>query len=823
MATVETKVTATGVSQYKREMEKAQGAVKALDSELALCEAQYKATGDKATYLQTRTRLLQDKLVAEKKAVEQAEQALEAMKAQYGENSTQVQTWRDKLAKARTSLINTQSALDKTKTAMQNLDKENLDDAEQEVEDLGTAADTTKDKTEGIGTAMSGIASKLDIQTITEGLDSITQKMEDVMQKAARMASSIWQAGTDAASWADATRDAATAVDMSIEDYQRAAYAAQFFGTSIDGITRANKKIVKASQSADGLVVGDKTISLINEATGEAKSWTDVLFDSLDAIGQIEDPMARDAAAMELFGRNFGDMYGLLSAGREEWNRRWNEAPVVQESSVNSLADAADAVKEMDSSLNTLKMEVLTALAPSIETIAGAISSLAKSLTTFIQSKEGQKLMSRLADSIESIFTSITDNNFSGAIDLVKGAMEGLVSAFEWIGENKDTVITAVQLIAGAFLSLKTVSLGLKGVNFVNSLKNLIGAGSSAKGAADTVLGSGTKAGIAGINKDVLFSSIQSSGSLASNVALTAGVPLGVLLAGIAPAVMAQNWDVSNRDQQISAQVAEAEAAASELGDAADAWMEIVNVAAGAVGIDYNDRDWTGQVKLGDMGRTMAGIQALAPYSDMLTDVLSGSEMKELEALWFHPEDSTMTDMELNTFLDGIIGRVTQHMQNLETVGEDAVDGLGDGLLSGEPMITDVSEDLAWDIIIAATRVLDEHSPSQVMAGIGMNAALGLAEGIDEGAKAAISSAEAMASAVSSIVASAMAALSNAVAMTSRSVGGLGGSASGGIYDGSTTVNIGTYTQSSTGDMYALADAVAAAQKKGRQGFGRRG
>ena len=73
-------------------------------------------------------------------------------------------------------------------------------------------------------------------------------------------------------------------------------------------------------------------------------------------------------------------------------------------------------------------------------------------------------------------------------------------------------------------------------------------------------------------------------------------------------------------------------------------------------------------------------------------------------------------------------------------------------------------------------------------------------------------------SAVTAIVGSAMASLAAV-----GSIGGAGRAAAGsGYYDGSTTINIGTYQQTGGGDMYALAGVVAAAQKHGRQGYGAR-
>ena len=249
-----------------------------------------------------------------------------------------------------------------------------------------------------------------------------------------------------------------------------------------------------------------------------------------------------------------------------------------------------------------------------------------------------------------------------------------------------------------------------------------------------------------------------------------------------------------------------------------DVWHQI----ADELGVTYDElmAITPSDSKFAEIDRKIKG---MTKYTQSVFDNIDYMDMDDDVIPWAPQTQNTIFGNMRNMMAQYIEKDTERINAQYEQAGLDGASGFADGIDEGASDAAASGTNMAEETISAVEQALDEHSPSKVMAAIGMNAAFGFAQGIDEGAKAAISSAEAMASAVSSIVASAMAALSNAVAMTSRSVGGLGGSASGGIYDGSTTVNIGTYTQSSTGDMYALADAVAAAQKKGRQGFGRRG
>lgn len=83
-----------------------------------------------------------------------------------------------------------------------------------------------------------------------------------------------------------------------------------------------------------------------------------------------------------------------------------------------------------------------------------------------------------------------------------------------------------------------------------------------------------------------------------------------------------------------------------------------------------------------------------------------------------------------------------------ETAGDNVAAGLVTGMESGKDDVAAAAADTAGAIPDAAKEVLDEHSPSQVMAGIGQNAALGLALGLDAQAGTVIAAAKRLANIV---------------------------------------------------------------------------
>ena len=112
MASIDTKMSVTGLSQYKNAMNQAAQSVKTLDAQLKQNEAQYKASGDREKYMSQQAKLLEDKLKAQKAAAKSAQDALKQMKAQGVDPMNQsYQKFAQQLAQAETSVLETSAAI----------------------------------------------------------------------------------------------------------------------------------------------------------------------------------------------------------------------------------------------------------------------------------------------------------------------------------------------------------------------------------------------------------------------------------------------------------------------------------------------------------------------------------------------------------------------------------------------------------------------------------------------------------------------------------------------------------------------------------------
>ena len=678
-------IEANGVNKFKQEMSQATASVKAYGAELRVCEATYQQTGDQAAYLTEKTSILRKQLDEQKRAVAAAEKALEQVTKQYGEGSKQATEWRTKLAQARATMIQTETAIKNTDAAMDALGKDDVSGVAKDLGKVGDEAKKADTAADGLAESVGGIAGKLDRDAIIKGLDSIADAMTSLMTRAFNLGKALWSLSLDGAAWGDETRDMAQATDLSITRYQQAGYAAQFFGSSIESLTAAQPKLVKAIKAADNgvLQIGDNlvnTMEWVSDGRGgymqQERSWLDVFLDSMDALGDVESEFEREAIAQELFGKSYRDYMGILAGGTDEFRKKMNAAPVVSEDNVNSLADANDAIKDMDAQLETLKMDVLAALAPDIELIAHAIGGLAKNLDDFVKSEKGQELLGNLSKSIEGIITSLTETDFAGIVETATGVIDGINEALQWMADNKVDVVDAIIAIATAIGTLKVASFGLSLMNGINGLKGLIHGGTPTTTPTTTPTGTGLGAKLAGIGTKV--ATFASANWWKATPYLLN--PATALVAGVAPAVMAHNWNVDETEARINAVMQKAEQDAAVLGDEASQFSEVIGIATGALGIDRNDRNFLGQVKLSDPAKVSEALNNLQPYAEFLSTIMDARHMEELNKYW--SGTSELDPFDVTQLLEDVMTTTSEQLSNA-SAGLDAAAPAVDGAASG--------------------------------------------------------------------------------------------------------------------------------------------
>ena len=147
--------------------------------------------------------------------------------------------------------------------------------------------------------------------------------------------------------------------------------------------------------------------------TTEGKSAEDLFWEAGEAIMKMDDSLDKSEISMKIFGRNWRELIPLFTAGQEEYNALLAKQSVLSNEQVKSLGEADDAFKDIEHQVEQLKAEFWA-------------------------------------------------ENSDTIVELLK-----------WIVDNKESVKTALEVIAGGFGLLKVGEFALEITKIVDGLKTL--------------------------------------------------------------------------------------------------------------------------------------------------------------------------------------------------------------------------------------------------------------------------------------------------------------------------------------------------------------
>jgi len=520
-----------GEQKYNKALKDAANAVKTLNSEQKLAEAQFKATGDAEEYQAKKTEILRKQIAEQEKAVEAAEKAVKDL-TELGvkPNSQQMQTWQRKLADAKTRLQNMQNELTDTEAG--------LDSQGRKFEETGRAAGEYRDQ---IDEAAKGI----DFQNTIAAIDNVRDHIAGVIKATARAAKAMWDWEADAGKWADELSTTARQMGIDVETLQSWQYASRFIDTDVESIIGAQDKLVKnMGKTSDEVTAMFAALGVKIREDGPQAALRDgqaVFWDVIDALREMGDTTEAELISQTLLGRSYRELKPLIEAGSEAYlamAEEGREVGVVSAENVEALGRLDDANQRLTAILDKTKYSLLAELAPTFETVADAMATAVSAFNDFLQTEEGQAALDGLNDALSGIITSIVGENGEGFTKIVEGAkaaIDGLTAGLNWIGENGEWVARAFEALGLAWAGLtisKNVMMFLQLMKAIpwHSVGNAAGKLAGASGGGSAAAGGGgalAKVGKAG--KSVF-------GALGSFVGSAAPM-VGAGLAGVALAV----------------------------------------------------------------------------------------------------------------------------------------------------------------------------------------------------------------------------------------------------------------------------------------------
>ncbi len=262
-------------SDLSQKIKDANSDIKGLSAELRLNEAEFKNTGDAATYMANKQKLLEEEIAANKQKQEALNGKMQLAKQIFGENSDEAQKWSRQLIAAKTEG-------ERLKTQVNELNTE-LDENEEDLENAGTAA---KEAGDGY-TVLKGAMSELVADGITAVKDGAVELATDSSKAYAQFAA---QTGIAA--------DAMDGYKKAIQDVYL-----DNFGESLEEVAEKMGKVKETT--------GELDPSKLKEMTENAMTLEDT-FDM-----DLSESLRGAEALMTHFGLTSEQAFDLMAAGAQ--------------------------------------------------------------------------------------------------------------------------------------------------------------------------------------------------------------------------------------------------------------------------------------------------------------------------------------------------------------------------------------------------------------------------------------------------------------------------------------------------------------------------
>lgn len=659
MPEIKTKLVLEGEAQYSTAIKNATKAIKGLDAEQKLAQAQFNLTGDKEQYMADRAEILRKKIQEQEKAVKAAEEAVEKLRKMGVEpTNSKMQHWNEQLMKSKTELLKLQGSLANT---------------EKGLTDSGTAFMSAAQKAEEYKDKTSDIATGINWQNTITAINGVSGALDTALDKIQNVVSGINTAMREAANWADDVLTSAAVAGLDPETYQSWQYAAKLMDVEISDIITAQARLLKAmtSDSTETQELFNRLGVVTRTEAGDLRKLDDVFWDVVDALGATSDAHGdlmtdtrRDAHAQELFGKSFAKFRLLYNGGgRSAWEAYAEEGlnvATTSEENVKALGELQDKLDSLDSRVETLKMTVAAQLAPAFTDAASAAGELVTGLQRFVETEEGQQALANLNDAISELFHIFDDIDWEQAFEWAAEAVRKLTDVLGWIVDHKELVLGALLAIEGAAKAIKIGEGVMKMLQLIKSIEWL----NVAKGANGLA-----NAGRAGANGAAKATGTGLGAKAAAVLSKMAPVAPWLTLAAVtgATAVTLDKGAV-NRDwgefNALQAQMPELMAAS------ADASIQRMQEIMDAFNSSMHDEFWgidVGQIKQ-DFAQNANEILSALPnigfwdrVSEMV-DLSDGLDADEIEKI-------------INS--DSLLG------QDWEFLGRDVVTGMANGITSG--------------------------------------------------------------------------------------------------------------------------------------------
>lgn len=464
---MKTRVGVAGEQTYREALKNISRELRVQKVEMDAVTSAYGANQNSIEALSAKQEALTKQQDAHREKVQILSEMLEIAKQEFGENSEEADQYRIKLATAQTALNKCSNEINTTSTALAEAQKATQESADatddlgdtvgeagdaldeygeaagetgDSLDELGDSADDASGKNQAFLSVMAGAAKTLG-NVVVAGAKLAAKALLEVGKAAANATKEGFELSKEAGKYADDIATLSTQTGVAQSSLQQWTYASNFVDTSVDSIASSMTKLTQTMGNAlnGSSEASDKFSTLgvsITDVHGRLRSTEDVFWDAIDALGKIENPAERDAAAIALFGESAQKLNPLIAAGREGFEALNAEAErlgtVFSDDEIATMGGFDDAMQRNSQAVTGLKNAIGLALIPAFQPLVNrateAMGRVNHAIRDGLTPDEMGELMDYLLDemdgAIEYIISIIED-----ALPMLTTAVGKLVSS----------------------------------------------------------------------------------------------------------------------------------------------------------------------------------------------------------------------------------------------------------------------------------------------------------------------------------------------------------------------------------------------------------
>ena len=279
----------------------------------------------------------------------------------------------------------TKEKLDKLKEAQATMDANGVDkNSEQYMALQREIIATEQSLKEAESAARNFNATLAQISATAEKVSSATAKAAEktraLSTAAAGALAAIGGLAYKAAQNADELNTLAKQTGFTTDEIQKFQYASELIDVNLETITGAAAKMTKQLSSSESKFT-DLGVAT-RDVNGNFRSTSDIFYDTVAALGKIENETERDTAAMDIFGKSANELAGIIDDGGAALKSLGEEAEnaglIMDSETLNSLNEVNDEIDRLKAQgaaqIAKAGASALEALQPVLEKVVSAIA-----------------------------------------------------------------------------------------------------------------------------------------------------------------------------------------------------------------------------------------------------------------------------------------------------------------------------------------------------------------------------------------------------------------------------------------------------------------